>query len=182
MPVLWAWLVLAQLVLLPSFLKPLCHQFIQSVNPNFRVMLCSVLGRLACFYYTHGNCTLPWFPQMPKMVSVLLLGQLAELCCVYVKMLVVADSLSLWLLNQARWYPLEPRGTIVILLFVLSAFPVYFWEKPANCPVAAGCGLEWNGVTISGHGPLNHEAWFLSELPAPALSGDRLHIVSSSFF
>lgn len=53
-------------------------------------MLCSVLGSL-CFYYTHGNCTLPWFPQMPKHVWWLLPRQLAEVWFVCkVKMLVVA--------------------------------------------------------------------------------------------
>lgn len=43
--------------------------FILPRNPNFRGMLCSVLGSL-CFYQKRGNCTLPWFPQMPKHVEV----------------------------------------------------------------------------------------------------------------
>lgn len=41
--------------------------FTLPVNPSCRVTLCSVLGIL-CFYHKHGNCTLPWFPQMPKHV------------------------------------------------------------------------------------------------------------------
>lgn len=41
------------------------HPFVLSVRPNFRVMLGFVLGSLL-FYHKYGNCTLPWFLQMPK--------------------------------------------------------------------------------------------------------------------